>query len=113
MTAEDERALRAELERVQHENKELRGALAEENAFSTKELLARIEELEQQNAELRARLERADEVREDWHRRTYLLRLELDTARAEQARLRKLLEAARDEQSLGRPPSAWDKLLGR
>jgi chromosome segregation ATPase len=113
MTAADERALRDELERVQQENKELRGCLAEENAFSTKELLARIEELEATNAELRARLERADEVREDWSRRATLLRLELDTARTEQTRLRRLLETVKDERRLGRAPSAWEKLLGR
>lgn len=102
MTAADERELRDELERVQQLNKELRGELAELKAFSIEELLERIHELEAQNAELRARLERADEVRESWDRRHHLLRLELDAARTEQARLKKLLETARDERNLGR-----------
>lgn len=113
MTAADERELRDELERVQQENKALRGELAERHAFSVEELLARIHELEAQNAELRGRLERADEVRETWDKRRSLLRLELDTARTEQLRLKKLLETARDERNLGRPPSVWERLLGK
>ncbi|MEW6435312.1 MAG: hypothetical protein AB1730_27780 [Myxococcota bacterium] len=80
MTAEDERALRDELERVQHANKLLRGELAELKAFSVEELLERIHELEAQNAELRRRLERADEVRETWDKRRAQLTLELETA---------------------------------
>lgn len=113
MTAAGERALRDELERVQHDNKLLRGELAELKAFSVEELLQRIHELEAQNAELRGRLERADEVRETWDKRRGLLKLELDAARVEQARLRKLLETARDERKLGQPPSVWARLLRR
>lgn len=113
MTAADERGLRDELERVQHENKLLRGELAELKAFSVEELMARIEQLEAQNAQLRGRLELADEVRESWDRRRGRLELELGTARTEQMRLKKLLDTARDERNLGRPPSVWDRLRGR
>lgn len=99
--SDDERALRAELERVQHENKQLRMRVAELQAFSVEELIARISALEQENFDLRTRLERADMVREDWHRRTKLLAIELETARKEQERLRTLLQTARDERSVG------------
>jgi uncharacterized small protein (DUF1192 family) len=58
-------------ERVHQLDKALRGEPAELTAFSVQELLARIHELEAQNAELRASLQRADEVRETWDRRTH------------------------------------------
>ena len=94
---DDEREIRDELERVQAENRSLRERIAELEAFDIEGLQASIAALQRQNAELKQRLEVADQVREDWDRRADGLRHELDTARGEQERLRKLLENARDE----------------
>ncbi|MFT3711752.1 MAG: hypothetical protein QM817_29285 [Archangium sp.] len=91
----DEKELRAALEKAQHDNKLLTGQLAELRAFDPKELLDRIHTLEKESAELRARLETADLVRADWDARVRGLRRELDIARAEQDRLRNLLENER------------------
>lgn len=91
----DEKELRAALEKAQHDNKLLTGELAELRAFSPKELLDRIHLLEKENAELRQRLETADLVRTDWDARVRALRRELDIARAEQERLRTVLENER------------------
>lgn len=93
--SDETRELREALEKVQHENKQLRGQLAEVQAFKPEELLARIDTLELEKVELRTRLERADLVREDWDRRFAQLRRELDAARQEQERLRSLLENER------------------
>lgn len=95
MSAEEERALRDALEAAQHENKMLRGMVAELTAFNVEELLARIHALETETGELRARLERADRVRVEWDHRTLQLRRELEAARQEQERLRSLLENER------------------
>ena len=46
---------------------------------------------------LKQRLERADQVREAWDRKADRLKRELETARGEQERLRRLLQNARDE----------------
>lgn len=95
MSSEDERALRDALEAVQHENKQLRGMVAELSAFRVEDLLARIHALEAETGELRGRLERADKVRAEWDHRALQLRRELEAARQEQERLRSLLENER------------------
>ena len=95
MSAEEERALRDALEAAQHENKQLRGMVAELSAFRVEDLLSRIHSLEAETGELRARLERADKVRAEWDHRALQLRRELEAARQEQERLRSLLENER------------------
>lgn len=91
----DEKELRAALEKAQHENKQLIGELAELRAFDPRELLDRIHALEKENTDLRQRLETADLVRADWDARVRALKRELDIARAEQERLRTVLENER------------------
>ncbi|MFO0595808.1 MAG: hypothetical protein U0228_10900 [Myxococcaceae bacterium] len=91
----DDQALREALEHAQHENKLLRRQLAELNALDPQALQERIKSLETENVELRGRLERADVVRTEWDARVRALKRELDIARAEQERLRAVLENER------------------
>jgi len=91
----DERELRQALEAAQAEIKRLRGRIDEIVAFDPEALHTRIARLERENADLKQRLDRADEVREEWDARVRALRRELDIARQDQDRLRSLLENER------------------
>lgn len=91
----EERELRQALEGAQAEIKRLRGRIDEIVAFDPEALHTRIARLERENADLKQRLDRADEVREEWDARVRALRRELDIARQEQDRLRSLLENER------------------
>jgi hypothetical protein len=92
-----DRELRDEFERVQAENRGLRARNAE-----LEHLEGEVAQLLRKNAQLRLRLERADEIREQWDRQKRLLKQELAIALGEQKRLRKLLENARDEARMTR-----------
>jgi predicted nuclease with TOPRIM domain len=91
----DERELRQALEAAQAEIKRLRGRIDEIVAFDPEALHTRIARLERENADLKQRLDRADEVREEWDARVRGLRRELEIARQDQDRLRSVLENER------------------
>ncbi|PZR12230.1 MAG: hypothetical protein DI536_15075 [Archangium gephyra] len=92
---EETRELRAALEKSQQENRELRSLLAGFEALNPRQLLERIDALENEKLELRVRLERADEVRAEWDARVHGLRRELEIALREQVRLRHVLDNER------------------
>lgn len=96
MSSDEElRELRVALEKAQQENRELRSLLAGFEAMNPKQLMERIDALEDEKLELRVRLERADEVRAEWDARVNALRRELEIALREQVRLRHVLDNER------------------
>lgn len=96
----EERSLRDLLEKTQQENAELRARVEHLEQFEPAILLAHIARLERVIGELQGRLERADQVRLDWDERARGLQRELDIARDDQRRLRRVLEAERAVSSL-------------